>query len=221
IIPWRRSASSSRSPASVSGRSKNAPSANCAIRSPAASSRTIWPDHRLACTRKHGSCSLPAIMPVSRQPFRRVCSFIQQLPLRSQPEQGGCMPKWHRAEHPTAIAPDGAEIRSLVDRAQGTARLSLAEALVRPGQHTAKVYHQTIYEEIWYFLQGAGTFHLHAPEADREEVTEVASGDAVHIPPRHGFWVENTSGSDLIFLCCGSPPWPGDQEAQRWPPVNE
>src|SRR5262245_11972325 len=131
------------------------------------------------------------------------------------------MSKWHRAERPTTIAPDGAEIRSLVDRAQGTTRLSLAEALVPPGQHTTKVYHQTTYEEIWYFLQGTGRFHLHVPGASEEEVTEVAPGDAVHIPPRHGFWVENCSFDDLIFLCCGSPPWPGDQEAQRWPPVPE
>jgi mannose-6-phosphate isomerase-like protein (cupin superfamily) len=130
------------------------------------------------------------------------------------------VPKWHRSERPTAIAPDGAEIRSLVDRAQGATRLSLAEALVRPGQRTAKVYHQTIYEEIWYFLQGTGRFHLQAPGARDEEITEVAPGDAVQIPPRHGFWVENTSGDDLIFLCCGSPPWPGDQEAQRWPPEH-
>jgi hypothetical protein len=25
----------------------------------------------------------------------------------------------------------------------------------------------------------------------------------------------------LIFLCCGSPPWPGPEEAQPWPGANE
>jgi hypothetical protein len=42
------------------------------------------------------------------------------------------MATWRRAEQPTAIAPDGAEIRELVDRPQGATRLKLAEA--RPRQ---------------------------------------------------------------------------------------
>ena len=56
------------------------------------------------------------------------------------------MPKWHRTEQMTGYAPDGAEIRVLVDRPQGATRVSLAEALVPVGQRTAKVYHQTVYE---------------------------------------------------------------------------
>ena len=128
------------------------------------------------------------------------------------------MQVWHRTEEPTAIAPDGAEIRELVGSEQGAVRLSLAEALVPPGQRTAKVYHQTVYEEIWYFVRGTGVFHLHAPDAHEEAAAEVRPGDAVHILPRHGFWVENTGADDLIFLCCGAPPWPGNDEAQPWPP---
>src|SRR5579884_2204496 len=64
------------------------------------------------------------------------------------------MPKWHRTEEMTALAPDGAGIRNLIHHAQGATRLGLAEALVPPGARTAKVYHRTIYEEIWYFLRG-------------------------------------------------------------------
>lgn len=128
------------------------------------------------------------------------------------------MPKWNRDGQTVVFAPDGAEIRSLIQRKQGATRLSLAEALVPAGQRTAKVYHQTVYEEIWYFLQGVGMFHLHHPGADVEEVVEVGSGDTVLIPAGSGFWVENIGTTDLIFLCCGSPPWPGDQEAQPWPP---
>src|SRR5579859_7123322 len=130
------------------------------------------------------------------------------------------MPTWNRNGQPPVFAPDGAEIRNLIHRDQGAIRLSLAEALVPAGQRTAKVYHQTIYEETWYFLQGAGVFHLHHPGADGEEILDVAPGDAVLIPPGHGFWVENTGATDLIFLCGGSPPWPGDQEAQPWPPSH-
>jgi mannose-6-phosphate isomerase-like protein (cupin superfamily) len=127
------------------------------------------------------------------------------------------MPTSHRASHPTAIAPDGAEIRALIDRAQGATRLSLAEALVPSGQRTAKVFHQTIYEEIWYILQGVGVAHLHHPGATDEEHLPIVPGDALLILPGHGFWVENTGAGDLIFLCCGAPPWPGDQEARPWP----
>jgi mannose-6-phosphate isomerase-like protein (cupin superfamily) len=126
------------------------------------------------------------------------------------------MPKWSREGQTPVFAPDGAEIRNLIHRDQGATRLSLAEALVPVGQRTAKVYHQTVYEEIWYFLRGSGTFHLHHPGAATEEILDVAPGDAILIPPGDGFWVENTGMSDLIFLCCGSPPWPGDQEAQPW-----
>jgi len=128
------------------------------------------------------------------------------------------MPKWNRNGQTVVFAPDGAEIRNLIHREQGATRLSMAEALVSAGQRTAKVYHQTIYEETWYFLQGSGVFHLHHPGAEAEEILAVAPGDTVLIPPGDGFWVENTGTTDLIFLCCGSPPWPGDEEAQPWPP---
>ncbi|HST89245.1 MAG TPA: cupin domain-containing protein [Ktedonobacterales bacterium] len=127
------------------------------------------------------------------------------------------MEKWHRADQPTAIAPDGAEIRGLIDREQGATRLSVAEALLHAGERTAKVRHVTVYEEIWYVLQGMGMFHLHRPDARSEETAPVGRGDAVLVPVRHGFWMENTGATDLIWLCCGSPPWPGAQEAQPWP----
>jgi hypothetical protein len=39
--------------------------------------------------------------------------------------------------------------------------------------------------------------------------------------PGHGFWVENTGTSALIFVRRGSPPWLGPEEAQPWPDENE
>jgi mannose-6-phosphate isomerase-like protein (cupin superfamily) len=128
------------------------------------------------------------------------------------------MPAWRRHQRPDGYAPDGAEIRNLIHRAQGAAGLSLAEALVPPGARTAKVYHQTVYEEIWYITAGSGEMHLHAPAAETEEVFPVERGDAVLIPPGHGFWVGASGAEPLIFLCIGAPPWPGDAEAQPWPP---
>jgi len=128
------------------------------------------------------------------------------------------MPAWHRQSEPTGLAPDGAEIRELVGRARGARRLSVAEALVPPGRRTAKVYHRTVYEEVWYIVEGTGVMHLNHPDAPDEEVFAVGPGDAMLVSPGHGFWIENTGPANLIFLCCGSPPWPGDDEARPWPP---
>ncbi len=118
-----------------------------------------------------------------------------------------------RSTEPDATAPDGAEIRVLIDRPQGATRLSLAEALVKPGERTTCVSHCTI-EEIWYIVRGTGTFHRQLPDGGGEQTAEVAAGDALLIPTGYRFWVENIGPSDLIFLCCGTPPWPGPDEAQ-------
>ena len=123
--------------------------------------------------------------------------------------------KSERSEAPDAIAPDGAEIRVLLDRPQGATRLSLAEALVKPGERTACVSHKTI-EEMWYIVCGVGRFHRLTPDGSVEEAANVVSGEALLIPTGYRFWVENTGPDDLIFLCCGTPPWPGPDEAVAW-----
>lgn len=121
-----------------------------------------------------------------------------------------------RSEGPDATAPDGAEIRVLIDRPQGATRLSLAEALVKPGERTACVSHRTI-EEIWFIVRGRGVFHRQSPDGSEAQAAEVAPGDALLIPMGYRFWVENTGPSDLVFLCCDTPPWPGEGEARIWP----
>jgi mannose-6-phosphate isomerase-like protein (cupin superfamily) len=121
---------------------------------------------------------------------------------------------------PDAIAPDGVAIRNLIDEAQGARKLSLAEGSLEPNQRSTKVYH-TIYEEIWYFLHGEGIFHLHAPDTGKEESAPVRPGDALLVPPQHGFWVENTGTDDLVFLLAGSPPWGTGQEVRPWPTAEQ
>jgi mannose-6-phosphate isomerase-like protein (cupin superfamily) len=120
-----------------------------------------------------------------------------------------------RSDTPDAIAPDGAEIRVLLDRLQGATRLSLAEALVKPGERTAYVSHRTS-EDIWYIVRGTGRFHRLTPDGGAEQNAEVAPGDALLIPTGYRFWVENTGSDNLVFLCCGTPPWPGNDEAILW-----
>ena len=120
-----------------------------------------------------------------------------------------------RSHTPDTLAPDGAEIRVLLDRPQGATRLSLAEALVKPGERTACVSHRTI-EEMWFIVRGVGRFHRLSPDGSAEEAAEVAPGDALLIPTGYRFWVENTGLDELVFLCCGTPPWPGPDEAIVW-----
>jgi len=74
---------------------------------------------------------------------------------------------------------------------------------------------QTI-EELWYIVRGAGRFHRLSPDGGEEQAADVALGDALLIPTGYRFWVENTGPDDLVFLCCGTPPWPGHDEAIVW-----
>jgi hypothetical protein len=48
---------------------------------------------------------------------------------------------YRRAEAPDASAPDGIEIRDLVNTLQGARQLSVAEGLLRPRQRSTKVHH--------------------------------------------------------------------------------
>ena len=64
-------------------------------------------------------------------------------------------------------------------------------------------------------------FHLHRPDARSEETAPVGRGDAVLVPVRHGFGMENTGATDLIRLCCVLPgrerrrqPWPSDEREE-------
>ena len=123
--------------------------------------------------------------------------------------------KFTRAAAPDVIAPDGAEIRVLVDQSRGATQLSLAEAHVKPGERTACVSHRTI-EEVWYIVQGTGRFHRLTPAGVNEGTEKVMAGDALLIPVGHRFWVENSGVEDLRFLCCDAPAWPGHDEAIVW-----
>ena len=124
-----------------------------------------------------------------------------------------------RADAPDTLAPDGAEIRVLLDKPQGAERLSVAEALVKPGERTACVSHKTI-EEFWYILKGQGRFHRLMPDGNGEETADVTPGDALLIPTGYRFYVENTGDEDLVFLCADTPPWPGPDEAIVWNTVQ-
>jgi mannose-6-phosphate isomerase-like protein (cupin superfamily) len=89
---------------------------------------------------------------------------------------------------------DGSTIRELWH----TDAQSLAEASLDVGQATTRHYHGAS-EEIYFVLEGRGRMELDG------EVTEVAPGDAVLIPP--GAWHQITAEEPLRFLCCCAPPY--------------
>ena len=121
----------------------------------------------------------------------------------------------HRAELPDVTAPDGSEIRLLIDGRHQAQGASMVEATLPPGQVSRPVWHQRV-EEIWYILAGQGQVWRCPPEADPNQVppVEVGPGDALVVPPRWRFQFRANPEAALRFLCVTLPPWPGDAEAQ-------
>ncbi len=91
---------------------------------------------------------------------------------------------------------DGSEIRELLAHRNSCIRQqSLAEARVAPGLTTTPHHHPRT-EEIYFILEGTGRMHL------GKQARDVASGDAIAIPPGELHWIANTGSTTLRFLCC-------------------
>lgn len=96
------------------------------------------------------------------------------------------------------VTKDGSTIREYLH----TARQSLAEAELEPGQATKRHYHARS-EEIYLLLDGGGSLEVDG------EVAAVGAGDAILIPP--GAWHELTAGPDgARLLCCCVPAYSDD-----------
>lgn len=119
-----------------------------------------------------------------------------------------------RSKMPDTIAPDGSEIRLLVDGRRHATRASLVEVSLAAGGVSHPVWHRTV-EEIWYVLEGEGSVWRCPPDAQPESVAAVpvSPGDALAIPTSWRFQFSAGPGSALRFLCYTCPPWPGDGEA--------
>ena len=124
-------------------------------------------------------------------------------------------PTAHRAPEADTIAPDGSEIRLLIDRRHRAEGASLVEVTLPPGQVSRPVWHRQV-EEVWYILEGHGQVWRCPPEAEPERFPpiSVAAGDALVIPPRWRFQFCAAADEALRFLCFMVPPWPGPDEAQ-------
>ena len=126
------------------------------------------------------------------------------------------LPVGKRSDEVDVIAPDGSEIRMLIDARHFARGASMVEVALGAGQVSRPVYHQTV-EEVWYVLEGRGQVWRCPPDAARPEsvpAVPVAAGDALVIPTGWAFQFCTEEGVALRFLCFTLPPWPGDDEAQ-------
>ncbi len=125
------------------------------------------------------------------------------------------LPVAQRNLGPDAIAPDGSEIRWLIDHRHAARRASLCEVTLAAGQVSRPVWHQSV-EEIWYILEGSGQVWRCPPTSSPGAVAAVAvsPGEALTIPTGWRFQFSASKEGPLRFLCYTSPPWPGPQEAQ-------
>ena len=104
------------------------------------------------------------------------------------------------------IAGDDSILRELLhpEKEDLQIRYSFAHAKVLPGKATKP--HRLKTSEVYYIITGNGLMHI-----DRESF-EVSPGCAVYIPPNGTQYIENTSDSDLNFLCIVDPAWREENE---------
>lgn len=109
-------------------------------------------------------------------------------------------------ELPDAIAPDGSDVRVLLELAGG----GLAHFELAPGETSTAVAHRTI-EEIWFFLSGRG--EMWRKQDQREEVVPVHAGISITIPLGTHFQFRVLGHEPLAAIGVTMPPWPGECEA--------
>lgn len=134
---------------------------------------------------------------------------MEQQPLDPIPAIG------HRSGQPDTTAPDGSEIRLIIDQRHQARAASMVEVTLPAGQVSRPVWHQTV-EEIWYILEGQGQVWRCPPDDDPFSVGPVAvvPGDALTIPTGWRFQFSASENRPLRFLCITIPSWPGAEEAQ-------
>jgi len=112
----------------------------------------------------------------------------------------------HFKESKEIIAGDDSILRELLhpEKQDLQIRYSLAHAKVPPGKATKP--HRLKASEVYYIIAGHGLMHIDT------ESFEVSPDSAVYIPPNATQYIENTSNSDLIFLCIVEPAWRKENE---------
>jgi mannose-6-phosphate isomerase-like protein (cupin superfamily) len=117
---------------------------------------------------------------------------------------------------PSAIAPDGTDVRTLLQVGNG----SFAHFELAPGKISNAVTHRTI-EEIWYFLGGRG--EMWRCQDNVEQIVPVERGVCLSIPLGTRFQFRCFGYEPLEVVVVTMPPWPGGDEAYvvegKWTPT--
>ena len=111
---------------------------------------------------------------------------------------------------PDAVAPDGSDVRVLLQLARG----SMAHFELGAGRVSRAVAHRSV-EEIWYILNGNG--QMWRRQAEREETVPLRPGTCVSIPVGTHFQFRADSSGPLAAVGVTMPSWPGDDEAYGVP----
>jgi len=111
-----------------------------------------------------------------------------------------------RPHDPTAVAPDGSDVRVLLGLAGG----SMAEFELAAGGVSAAVTHRTV-EEIWYVLSGRG--EMWRRQGPREEIVALEPGVCLTIPQGVHFQFRALGDGALRVVGITMPPWPSPDEA--------
>jgi mannose-6-phosphate isomerase-like protein (cupin superfamily) len=111
---------------------------------------------------------------------------------------------------PTVVAPDGSDVRVLLQLAGG----SMAHFRLAAGQTSHAVTHRTV-EEIWFVVSGSG--EMWRRQGDIEEVVQLRPGVCVTIPVGTHFQFRASSAEHVAAVAVTMPPWPGEGEAVRVP----
>lgn len=122
----------------------------------------------------------------------------------------------HLPDGPDVVAPDGSDVRVLLQLARG----GMAHFELGAGRVSRAVAHHSV-DEIWYILHGQGQMWRRqagrAGQTGREETVSLRPGTCVSIPAGTHFQFRSTSGGPLAAVGVTMPPWPGPEEAYQVP----
>jgi mannose-6-phosphate isomerase-like protein (cupin superfamily) len=128
------------------------------------------------------------------------------------------MQNQHRVKHlacdPDYIAPDGSEVRLLIEDDVG----GMAHFRLPHGMTSKAVVHATV-REFWYVLSGEG--EMWRFDQATETVVSLNPGTCVEILPGTRFQFRTLGSEPLNVVAATIPRWPGPQEAApvtgKWP----
>jgi mannose-6-phosphate isomerase-like protein (cupin superfamily) len=107
---------------------------------------------------------------------------------------------------PTAVAPDGAEVRVLLGLAAG----GMAHFRLNAGQVAKAVTHRTV-EEVWFIVSGRGA--MWRKHGEYEETVQLEPGLCLTIPLGTEFQFRAAATEHVAAIAVTMPPWPGESEA--------